>query len=88
MAARLGIPADADHPSYIQLYNGQQSFQLIRSTLQNGGLGHIDRMWNGQTPGVTSPPPLPLAQANPEGRTFDSALASLVSAIAASTSGV
>ena len=88
MAARLGIPTDADHPSYIQLYDGQQSFNLIRTTLQNGGLGYIDRMWNGQTPSITPTTPLPLAQANPEGRAFDATMASLVSAIAASTSGV
>ena len=87
LAARLGIPADQEHPSYVQLYDGQQSFQLIRQTLQSGGLGHIDRLWNGQTPHVPQTTPLPIAQSNPDGRDFDVAAAALVSVIAASSSG-
>ena len=87
LAARLGIPADDEHPSFVQLFDGQQSFQLVRQTLQGGGLGHIDLLWNGQTPHVQATTPLPIAQSNPDGRDFDAATATLVSLIAASSSG-
>ena len=87
LAARLGIPSDQEHPSFVQLFDGQQSFQLIRQTLQGGGLGKIDRWWSGQTPHLTPATPLPIAQANPDGRDFDAATALLVSALAASSSG-
>jgi hypothetical protein len=93
MAARLGIPADADHPSYVQLYDGRRSFDLVRSTLQAGGLGKIDLMWNGQTPGVTTPTvdptaqPSPIDLSNPDGRSFSPVVAGIVAALAASSSG-
>ncbi len=87
LAARLGIPTDQEHPSYVQLYDGQRSFSLIRQTLKSGGLGNIDLWWNGQTPGVTPTTALPIAQANPDGRDFDAATALLVAALAGSTSG-
>jgi hypothetical protein len=88
MAARLGIPADQEHPSFVQLFDGQRSFALIRQLLQAGGLGKIDLWWNGQTPGLTPATALSLDQANPEGRTFDLATADLIAAIAASSAGV
>jgi hypothetical protein len=50
LAARLGIPADQEHPSFVQLADGRQAFGLIRQTLQSGGLGKIDLWWNGATP--------------------------------------
>jgi phosphatidylserine/phosphatidylglycerophosphate/cardiolipin synthase-like enzyme len=87
LAARLGIPADQEHPSYVQLNDGQRAFQLIRQTLQAGGLGKIDLWWNGQTPGVTATTALPVGQANPDGRDFDAATAALIAVLAASTSG-
>ena len=87
LAARLGIPADAEHPSYVQLADGRHAFDLIRQTLQAGGLGKIDLWWNGSTPGVTPATPLPIAQSNPDGRDFDAATATLVALIAQSTSG-
>lgn len=87
LAGRLGIPADQEHPSFVQLFDGQQSFQLIRQMLQSGGLGHIDRLWNGQTPNVAPTTPLPIAQANPDGRDFDAATEALVAILAASSSG-
>jgi hypothetical protein len=87
LAARLGIPTDQEHPSYVQLFDGQRAFSLIRQTLQGGGLGKIDLWWNGQTPGVTATTPLPIAQANPDGRDFDVATAQLVALLAASSSG-
>jgi hypothetical protein len=87
LSARLGIPAEQEHPSYVQLYDGQRAFSLIRQTLQGGGLGNIDLWWNGTTPGVTPTPPLPIAQANPDGRSFDDGTALIVAALAGSTSG-
>jgi hypothetical protein len=90
MAARLGIPADADHPSYVQLNDGQCSFQLVRQTLQSGGLGNIDLLWNGLTPHVTPTIPLSLDLANPDGRKFglsEAIQVATASAIAASVSG-
>jgi len=87
LAARLGIPTDQEHPSYVQLFDGQRAFSLIRQTLQGGGLGKIDLWWNGQTPGVTTATPLPIGQANPDGRDFDVATAQLVALLAASSSG-
>jgi hypothetical protein len=87
LAARLGIPADQEHPSYVQLGDGQRAFQLIRQTLQAGGLGKLDLWWNGQTPGAAAATPLPIGQANPDGRDFDAATADLVAVLAASTSG-
>jgi hypothetical protein len=90
MAARLGIAADASHPSYIQLNDGRQSFDLVRSILQSDGLGYIDLMWNGQSPGVTTPPvvpsvqPSPIDVSNPDGRSFGPAVAAIVAALAAS----
>jgi hypothetical protein len=88
MAQRLGIPADEEHPSYVQLSDGRQIFDLVRSTLRGGGLGKIDLLWNGQTPGVTAATAAPIDQANPDGRSFTEAIAAIVAALAASTSGV
>ena len=87
LASRLGIPSDQEHPSFVQLIDGQQCFQLIRQTLQGGGLGRIDRLWNGQTPHVTPATPLPIAQSNPDGRDFDAATAALVAILASGSSG-
>ena len=90
MAARLGIPVDADHPSYVQLNDGQRSFQLVRQTLQSGGLGNIDLLWNGLTPHVTPTTPLTIDEANPDGRKFglsDIAQLGIVAAIGASANG-
>lgn len=88
LAARLGIPTDQEHPSYVQLFDGRQAFALIRQLLQSGGLGKIDRWWNGQTPGITPTAPLTMDQANPDGRSFDLLTANVVAAIGASTAGV
>ena len=87
MAARLGIPADAEHPSYVQLNDGQRSFQLVRQMLQSGGLGYIDLLWSGFTPNVTTTPALTMDQANPDGRGFSFGQAAITSAFAASVSG-
>ncbi len=88
MATRLGIPTDQEHPSFVQLFDGQRSFALIRQMLQGGGLGKIDLWWNGQTPGLTPTTPLTADQANPDGRNLDLATADLIAAIAASSAGV
>ncbi|HEX5191933.1 MAG TPA: hypothetical protein VFW09_03960 [Solirubrobacteraceae bacterium] len=88
MAARLGVPADQEHPSFVQLFDGQRSFDLIRQTLLGGGLGKIDLWWNGQTPGITPAAALSIDQANPDGRTLDLVTANVIAAIAASIAGV
>jgi hypothetical protein len=93
MAARLGIPADQENPSYVLLNDGAKSFDLVRSTLQSGGLGYIDLLWNGQTPGVTpvqvtqGTNPSPIDLSNPDGRNFSLATATIAAALAASSSG-
>jgi hypothetical protein len=88
LAARLGIPADQEHPSFVQLFDGQRSFALIRQILQGGGLGKIDLWWNGRTPGITPAAALNLDQANPDGRSFDLLTANVVATIAAASAGV
>jgi hypothetical protein len=88
LAGRLGVPADQEHPSYVQLFDGQRSFALIRQMLQGGGLGKIDLWWNGQTPGLTPTAALTIDQANPDGRSFDLLTANVIAAIADSTAGV
>jgi hypothetical protein len=93
MAARLGIPADQENPSYVLLNDGAKSFDLVRSTLQSGGLGYIDLLWNGQTPGMTpvqvtqGTNPSPIDLSNPDGRNFSLATATIAAALAASSSG-
>ena len=50
-------------------------------------------MWNGQTPGVTTPTVKPTAQpapidlTNPDGRSFSPVVAGIVAALAASSNG-
>ena len=88
LAARLGVPTDQEHPSFVQLFDGQRSFALIRQMLQGGGLGKIDLWWNGQTPGITPTAALTIDQANPDGRSFDLLTANVIAAIAASSAGV
>ena len=56
------------------------------------GVG-VDLMWNGQTPGVTTPTVKPTAQpapidlTNPDGRSFSPVVAGIVAALAASSNG-
>jgi len=70
MAARLGIPVDAEHPSCVQLNDGQRSFQLVRQMLQSGGLGYIDLPWRGFTPNAIETPPFNNGSGKPRWRQF------------------
>lgn len=77
MANRLGItpttfPQMPD-ANEIQFRDGVEAFQAIRSILIAGGLGRIERLWNGVTEGVPAIEPTSVSNelANPEGEEFD-----------------
>ena len=74
MASRLGIKKDTnDLTRYIMLDNPCQAFYHIREMLVEGGLGKIDRLWNGQTEGITYAEPDKIISdnlANPDGIEF------------------
>jgi len=75
MASRLGFPATVPsqfgqplpHPNFTRLNDGVEAFRVIREMLVAGGLGKIARLWNGQEPGVNTPPAT-IDQASPDGR--------------------
>jgi len=75
MATRLSIRTadNAFDPNLIKLNDGIEAFYLIRDMLQAGGLGKIERLWNGRTPGVEPIDPTGVSQglANPEGHEFN-----------------
>jgi hypothetical protein len=70
-------------PRFVRLRDGVESFHLIRETLVAGGLGKIERLWNGELPGVTKidTSTVPLDRVNPEGLEFS--LAEALIAVAA-----
>jgi hypothetical protein len=76
MAARLGVAASNSGQKadarWTQLFDGVESFYVVQELLQAGGLGKIDKLWNGETPGVDKIDPKSLAidVANPEGQEF------------------
>jgi hypothetical protein len=79
MASRLGVatptpgvPGFVPDPNFTRLEDGVEAFYLVREMLQAGGLGKIDRLWNGLRPGVKPIPPDSISPnlANPEGSTF------------------
>jgi hypothetical protein len=91
MAARLGIGRESNSalgampdPGFVRLADGVEALHVIRERLLAGGLGTIDRLWNGQTPGVTPIDPGSISRdlANPEGQEFDLVSALLLQAIA------
>lgn len=82
LAQRLGVPTGLTDANFVRLKDGVESLYLIREMLLAGGLGRIERLWNGETPGVGPTTPAPIDQANPEGREFDLATAMAVSAFA------
>ena len=81
---RLGIPdSDISGSRALQLDNFNATFALIRQTLVAGGLGKIERLWNGHTEGITySDPTINKALANPEGLEFNSLEAIIFTAFA------
>jgi hypothetical protein len=75
IANRLGLPNGPNNASSVRLRDGVESFYVIREALLSGGLGKIERLWNGETPGLDPVHPATIDQANPEGREFDLATA-------------
>ena len=91
MANRLGVPETATedfgpmpHPDFVRLADGVEAFHVIREMLVAGGLGKIERLWNGRTPGVTpiDPPSVSIDLANSDGREFDLASALITTFLA------
>ena len=84
MARRLGIsPDDQSGSRALQLHHIPSAFTMIRQMLQAGGLGKVERLWNGREPGITwSDPTLPEEVANPDGQRFNSLQASVFAAFA------
>lgn len=71
---------DQFDPDQNLINDGSQSFYLIRETSIAGGLGKIERLWNGYTDGVEySAPTIDGNLVNPDGLEF-SALAGIVNA--------
>jgi hypothetical protein len=77
VASRLGVRAAERNefgampdPTFVRLADGAQALDPIRDMLIAGGLGKIERLWNGETPGVAplDPNGVPPALANPDGR--------------------
>lgn len=78
MAQRLGIAVSDDlrllrHANFARLRDGVEAFYVIREMLLAGGLGKIERLWNGKTPGapMLDPSGLSIDVANPDGQEFD-----------------
>ncbi|MDB5203705.1 MAG: hypothetical protein JWQ27_3114 [Ferruginibacter sp.] len=84
MSQRLGINAgDTTSSRALQLNNFHQAFALVRQTLISGGLGKIERVWNGHTDGVTfSEPSIDRELANPDGIEFNGLQALVFAAFA------
>jgi hypothetical protein len=78
IADRLGIPATSTSafgvmpdPRFVRLADGTQTVALIREQLLSDGLGRIERLWSGVTPGTTPITPLDQRLADPDGEEFD-----------------
>ena len=59
------------NPTFVRLADGVEAFHAIREQLIAGGLGRIERLWTGNTPGVTPITPLAQRLADPDGEEFD-----------------
>lgn len=82
MANRLGISIDSTEPSFVALSDAHTAFGVVQDALTGGGLGKLSSIWDGTTPGLTPATPLPIDEANPDGRDFDELIAGLVSLLA------
>jgi hypothetical protein len=78
IAARLGVTPTSPSPfgpmpdpAFVRLADGVEAFRAIREQLRVGGLGRIERLWTGITPGVTPVTPLDQRLADPDGEEFD-----------------
>jgi hypothetical protein len=85
MGNRLGITTTGTDPSYVALNRSDTAFRLIKDASAGGGLGDITELWDGVTPGLTQATPLPVDQANPDGRDFDEATAEVIAAFGAAS---
>ena len=90
MADRLGVPGPETTPfpaipdaRWIRLGDLDDAAGVVRDALIAGGLGKIEPLWKGETPGVPAPVAADEALANPEGLEFPIADA-LATAILAS----
>ena len=89
LAARLGIPPTVasqfgtplPDPNFTRLNDGVEAFRVIREMLVAGGLGKIERLWNGKEPGIDTPPAT-IDQSSPDGREFGLAEALAITAFA------
>ena len=82
LAQRLGIDLENSLDSRTtQLNDFQATFRMIREMLVAGGLGKIERLWNGRTRGLEyTEPTIHKDLANPEGMEFNSLGASIFTA--------
>jgi hypothetical protein len=80
MASRLGVPGSEQspfglmpNPTFVRLSDGIEAFYAIREQLVAGGVGNIERLWNGRTPGIRpiDPNAVSIDLANPEGLEYD-----------------
>jgi len=82
LSQRLGIDLEDKLASKtIQLDDFNASFRMIREMLVVGGLGKIERLWNGRTSGTTYiEPTIHKDLVNPEGMEFNALAASIFTA--------
>lgn len=81
LGQRLGIPAAEKSSRALLREDFTAAFAMIRQMLIAGGLGKIERLWNGHTEGVTyTEPTIDKELANPDGITFNLMEASIFEA--------
>jgi hypothetical protein len=85
----LGLEsADANPSSLAQLGDARTAFHLVRETLIAGGMGRIERLWNGREEHLPyAAPTVDIDLSNPEGITFNALAASVVSAFTSPLTG-
>lgn len=80
MAQRLGTKSPdptvnplttISDPMFTRLNDGVEAFYAIRELLLAGGLGKIDRLWNGRDPYTATITPASADLANPDGQEFN-----------------
>lgn len=88
MADRLGLFATAfpeiPDATETRLRDGVEAFYAIREMLVAGGLGRIERLWNGVTEGVSTLSPTVISKdlANPDGEEFQLAATLAITGLA------
>jgi hypothetical protein len=89
LAARLGVPSTSPsgfgsmpNPTFVRLADGVESLYVVREQLIADGLGRVERLWNGMSPGVTPIAALSQNLADPDGEEFDLAGTLALSSIA------